>query len=283
MRILTDKKILSMLRCPICRAAMQAVPTGSLMCDGARCHCFDFGASGYVNLSAPGQSGGGDSKEAVRARSRFLDGGWYAPVAQALCDTLRSYLPQADEHTVIDAGCGEGYYSEQIAACGYHTMGVDLSKFAVDAAAKRARAKNAENRFYAVAGVYDLPVVDKAASAVVNVFAPCAEKEYIRVLQADGILVVAHAGEKHLMGLKRILYDTPNENGPRADLPQKMELLEQRRVEYTTTVEGREAIASLFSMTPYYWRTSPEDAKKLTDRESLKTEVDVLLSVYRKA
>ena len=282
MRILTDEQILSMLRCPICHAGMMTVPTGSLVCTGARRHCFDFGASGYVNLSAPGQSGGGDSKAAVRARSRFLDGQWYRPVADGLAQALEDYASTPTQHTVIDAGCGEGYYSERIASLGYHTVGVDLSKFAVDAAAKRARAVSCDHSFYAVAGVYDMPFADASASAVINVFAPCAEEEYTRVLKDGGVLIVAHAGEQHLMGLKRILYDTPNENGLRADLPKHMTLLEQRRVLYTVNVEGREAIEDLFSMTPYYWRTSIEDANRLAGLDVLQTEVDVLLSNYRK-
>lgn len=282
MRILSDKYLSEILICPICKASTCVLPTGSLVCNGARQHCFDFSASGYVNLSAPGQSGGGDSKEAVRARSRFLDGGYYAPVSDALCDVLERYLAPSEAHTVIDAGCGEGYYSERIAARGYHTVGVDLSKFAVDAAAKRSRAAARENSFYAVAGVYDMPFSDATASAVVNVFAPCAEVEYARVLKPNGILAVVLAGEQHLMGLKRILYDTPIQNGERADLPKSMELLEQVRVSYTVDIAGRESIADLFSMTPYYWRTSAADAEKLSHHEALQTEVDVWIFVYRK-
>lgn len=85
------------------------------------------------------------------------------------------------------------------------------------------------------------------------------------------------------MGLKRVLYDTPNENGVRADMPSHMTFLEQRRVSYTITLTDKEAIADLFSMTPYYWRTAPEDAERLSQLDILETEVDVILSVYRKA
>ncbi len=41
---------------------------------------------------------------------------------------------------LLDAGCGEGYYSIGLAASGFAVMGFDLSKYAVDAAA-RARAE----------------------------------------------------------------------------------------------------------------------------------------------
>jgi len=35
-------------------------------------------------------------------------------------------------------------------------------------------------------------------------------------------------------------------------------------------------------MTPYYWRTSINDAKKLDNIDILNTEIDMTLTVYRK-
>ena len=125
-------------------------------------------------------------------------------------------------------------------------------------------------------------MADGSVAAVTNVFAPCAEEEYARVLQDDGILLVAHAGEAHLLGLKRVLYAETHLNTPRADLPKGMIAVDERRVQYDITVEGSESIKSLFAMTPYYWRTSPTDAEKLSGLVSLTTEVDILLTVYRK-
>ena len=281
MRILTDAAITKALRCPICRAEMTVRESGSLVCTGPRMHCFDFGASGYVNLAAPTQSGGGDSKQAVRARSQFLNLGHYEPIAEGICAVLRTHLGDKGA-LVVDAGCGEGYYSDRIANAGYATVGVDLSKYAVDTAAKRAVAAGRQNAFYAAASVYALPLADGSADAVTNVFAPCAEQEYARVLSKDGILLVAHAGEEHLMGLKRVLYAETHLNAARADLPKEMEKIDEARVRYTVTVEGHEAILSLFAMTPYYWRTAAADAEKLAGLSSLTTEVDVLLTVYRK-
>ncbi len=280
MRILTDPTITAALRCPICHMPMAVRETGSLLCTGPRTHCFDFGASGYVNLSAPGQSGGGDSKQAVRARSQFLNLGHYRPIADGICTLLRTHL-DGNKGLVVDAGCGEGYYSDRIAAEGYATVGVDLSKSAVDAAAKRAVAAGRQNAFYAAASVYSIPLADGSADAVTNVFAPCAEQEYARVLKKDGILLVAHAGEEHLMGLKRVLYEQTHLNSARADLPKDMEKIDETRVRYSISVEGNESILHLFAMTPYYWRTAAEDAEKLATLSSLTTEVDVLLTVYR--
>ena len=99
-----NEKILDSLICPCCGEKMGIGNEGrSLLCFGARRHCFDISSSGYVNLS-PTHSGGGDSKSAVRSRSRFLDSGAYAPVSDAINDALCECLGSSG--TVIDAGCG---------------------------------------------------------------------------------------------------------------------------------------------------------------------------------
>ncbi len=273
----------SALCCPFCREKMMLTEDGkSLVCQGGRRHCFDISASGYVNL-LPSHPGGGDSRDAVRARSAFLNSGHYAPVADTLCAVLAEHLPQRG--IVIDAGCGEGYYSARIAQDGFDVIGFDLSKYAVESAAKRSVRENASgggHALFGVAGIFNMPVPDSCASAVTNIFAPCAPGEYGRVLRDGGILAVVSAGPLHLMGLKSLLYETAYENGDRADLPSDWKTAEQRRLTYDITLDTEDEIMNLFSMTPYYWRTSAADRDKLTGRGSLKTPVDVVITVYNK-
>lgn len=285
MKIIPNQQILSALRCPICHGELTLSEENeqgsrSLYCAGKRRHCFDLASSGYVNLSAPGHASGGDSKQAVRARTEFLNGEYYRPVAEALRRAVTKYTSSTDG-IVVDAGCGEGYYTAGLARDGFSCLGFDLSKFAVDAAAKRL-ARDGRAGFFAVSSVFDMPMKDSCAAAVVNVFAPCVEEEYCRVLREDGCLIVAYAGPDHLMGLKRAIYDVARGNDGRADLPGSMELVEEIRVRFDICVEGREQIASLFAMTPYYWKTSVSDGEKLNQLERLSTEVDVILGVYRK-
>ena len=84
------------------------------------------------------------------------------------------------------------------------------------------------------------------------------------------------------MGLKELLYENPYHNPGRSDLPQNMTLVEKHRIYTTVTIDGQESIQALFSMTPYYWRTSPKDREKLTQVDSLTTEIDFDLFLYRK-
>ena len=139
-----------------------------------------------------------------------------------------------------------------------------------------------DNAAYAVASVYTMPVKDASVDGVLNVFAPCAEQEYARVLKDGAYLFLLGAGPLHLMGLKRAMYENTYQNAERADLPTALQLVETRSVRFEITVEGQNDIEALFSMTPYYWRTSEQDKQKLAQLDTLTTEVDMLLYIYRK-
>ena len=282
MKILKDQNIIKALCCPICKAPMTVkVSTGaSLVCGGKKTHCYDFASSGYVNLSSPVQSGGGDSKQAVKARTEFLELGYYQPVAEKLAELCERH--SKEKGLLVDAGCGEGYYSCFLAEKGFSVFGADLSKFATDAAAKRFSRKELYNGLFAASSVFELPIGDGSVDCVTNVFAPCAEDEFSRVLKKDGILAVAYAGERHLFGLKDAIYKTAHVNTERADLPERLIKIDECRVTYSIELCSNEHIMSLFAMTPYYWRTSVSDGEKLKTLNTLVTEVDIIISVYQK-
>ena len=271
---------LVMLKCPVCGAKMYQKNEKTLSCEGARVHSYDISASGYVNLAPPRQCGGGDNKDAVRARTAFLDLDYYLPIANKTTEILKKFV--SVDKKVIDAGCGEGYYTSKIAENVFFAIGFDISKAAVEAAAKRAKREKIYNTAFMVASVYELPVFDFSAGAIVNVFAPCVELEYTRVLDDNGILLVVHAGKNHLMGLKQQIYDNIYENDERADLPKNMELLAEETLSYEISVKGNQNIKNLFAMTPYYWRTSLDDAKKLDNLEELQTQIDIIFSIFKK-
>ena len=279
-KILPDNKIESAIKCPICGSRLSLFEDKSFFCEGARRHCYDISSSGYVNLMPPGHADGGDSKAAVAARRRFLNKDYYRPAAEVLAETVRKYTP--DEGTVIDAGCGEGYYTSLLSEVSEITVGFDLSKFACSAGAKQAKRDDKQGLIFATSSVFELPIKDNCADALANIFAPCAEEEYKRILRDGGYLFVVGAGKNHLMGLKRAMYESLYENGPRADLPKNMEHVECVISNYSMNINGKENIAALFSMTPYYWRTSEADKQKLASLESLETEIEFEINVYRK-
>jgi 23S rRNA (guanine745-N1)-methyltransferase len=269
------------LVCPVCHGAL-SIHGHSLLCDGAngKRHCFDISRSGYVDLSHR-SGGGGDPKDAVADRTQFLNRGYYAPLADKICELCEKYLPK--NPFIVDAGCGEGYYSDKIAKLfseGY-LFGADLSKHAVHRASVRRNESGAKNSFYAVASVFDLPVLDGSAGGLVSMFAPVSEEEFSRVLADNGILIVGCAAPKHLYELKRAIYDDVYLNEERADLPLNMSLLESSNVSYSVLIDNNKDLMTLFGMTPYRFRTSESSYSKLCALESLVVDVDVEFRVYQ--
>ena len=271
-----ERTVLQILKCPVCHAGMTVTDDGRVCkCMGCKSHCYDFARSGHLHLGGP-HAGEGDHKEAVLSRRAFLDAGFY----ERLSDRINAILDNIPSNVILDAGCGEGYYTNRMAE-NRDVLGIDLSRAGIEYAAKRAK-QTGKRASFAVASLFTLPVQDASLDAVVNIFAPCAEQEFLRVLKPGGHLLVVGAGERHLMGLKRILYENPYSNPGRADLPDTMETVARERLQYEICVEGRELIEALFSMTPYYWRTSKTDHAKLEALTALTTELDFDIFLFRK-
>ena len=169
---------------PLCREERRLVcPAG---------HSFDVARSGYVNLLLSQQTGRkhhGDDKRMVKARSAFLERGYYDPMRQEL---IKQGLAAARQGmTVLDAGCGEGYYTAEMAKTlrerEYRpkVAGIDISKAALQEAAKR----DGESE-YAVASCFHLPVAGESVDLLLSVFAPYCGEEFLRVLKPDGQFIM---------------------------------------------------------------------------------------------
>ncbi|MBE6632535.1 MAG: methyltransferase domain-containing protein [Ruminococcaceae bacterium] len=270
--------------CPICRTPLSRSENGkSLLCTKEeKPHCFDISSAGYVNLDR-GHSGGGDSKECVRSRSAFLESGHYAPISDKINELVSSF--SANPSLLLDAGCGEGYYTSSLARKmgTSDVIGIDISKPAVEHAAKAAKRQNLSNVSYAVSSIFELPIADGSLDGIVSIFAPCPENEFFRALKCGGYLFVAAAGERHLLGLKKAIYQDVYMNEARADMPSSgFALVHKESLSYKINLGSNDEILNLFAMTPYYYRTSLADKEKLSALTCLETEVDIELSVYRK-
>ncbi len=235
-------------------------------------HSFDLSKSGYVNLLLGGGSHG-DNREMIASRTRFLDGGYYSPLREALC----RLAAKGNGGVLLDAGCGEGYYTEALAKLFSHTVGFDLSKDALKKAAKRV--KNAE---FAVASVYALPFPDGGADLVSCIFAPLALTEFARVLKKDGFLLLAIPDEEHLFALKEILYDTPYKNEVADTALCGFTLIANEALSFPLALERGEAIEDLFKMTPYYYRTPEEGKARLLSYSRLACTAAFRLLLYKK-
>ena len=134
------REVVSILSCPVCRSKMMLDTDGKVCrCMGIRSHCYDVARSGHLHLGGP-HAGEGDTKDAILARRAFLDAGYYRP----LSDEINNLIGGIGAQTVLDAGCGEGYYTNRMAndCC---VLGLDLSRAGIEYAAKRIEKKSGEN------------------------------------------------------------------------------------------------------------------------------------------
>ena len=274
--------MMEVFRCPLCRTKLLKNER-ALKCEHG--HSFDISAEGYVHLLPANKMNSkvpGDSKEMAASRSAFLDKGYYEPLLKELERTVLE-LSENEEPAMLDCGCGEGYYTANIAKELKNRFpkakiaGFDISRPSVRRAAKRTKEVD-----FAVASVFDIPVSDKSFDILLNVFSPLSIDEYKRVLKDGGYYVYVVPAARHLWQLKAAIYDTPYENREE-DIPYEgFEHVETRKVRYETLIKTKEDIFALFQMTPYYWKTSAKGAEKLSAYESLLTEVAFDIHIYKK-
>lgn len=249
-------------------------------------HSFDIARQGYVNLLLANEKRSkdpGDSKEMVGARSHFLDAGHYSALAEKLADLLIG-LP-GDKGTIVDAGCGEGYYLKHLHDRFLDTdlvsttlLGYDISKWAVQAAARRFPAT------WLVASNRNIPLRDQSADVLLSLFGFPAYDSFHRLLKTDGILVLANAGPQHLIELREVIYPTVNVSNSNELAQAKaagFTLVESTAVQYQIPSLSQSEIGQLLLMTPHLFRASREGRNKAQLLETISLSVDVELQVLR--
>jgi len=267
--------------CPVC--SLPLLPEGgSLRC--SRGHCYDIARGGWVNLLISKQSGSkrhGDDALMVRARSEFLGRGWYSPLLECIREMV--IRRACGSVNILDAGCGEGWYLAGLlqgladAGIDAHALGIDISRDAVRAAARRC-----PEAAFAVAGVNALPVADSSCGLILSLFAPVCLPEFSRALCPGGLLLRVHPLERHLYALKEAVYDRPIENPPERFEPEGFRLADSAEVRFDMPLDSNDDIRALFAMTPYYYKTSAADQAKLEDIERLTVQAEFGVCLYER-
>ncbi|MBX9912964.1 MAG: methyltransferase domain-containing protein [Pseudomonadaceae bacterium] len=243
-----------MLICPICSAPLTAVANG-VACPAK--HSFDRARQGYLNLLPVQHKNSrepGDNAAMVEARRRFLDGGHYAPLAKRLAELAASYAPER----WLDIGCGEGYYTEQIAAALPNADGyaLDISREAVKQACRRSKQLH-----WLVASMARVPLADASCQLLLSVFSPLDWQEAKRLLAPGGGLLRMGPTREHLYELRQQLYDEVREYDDQKHLtlvPDGMHLAHSETLSFKLKLQTAQARTDLLSMTPHGWRASVE-------------------------
>ena len=190
----------SAFSCPICQENLTLVET-SFKCSNR--HSFDLAKFGYINLAPQIKQSANYDKENFQNRQQILEAGFYQAILEGISDLLAT-KPSAK--TVLDIGCGEGFYSRKLQES--HSdktfYAFDISKDSVQIAAK-SEPNWAVNWF--VGDLARLPIKDASMDILLDIFSPANYGEFQRVLSKDGILIKVIPTENHLKEIRQIVQD----------------------------------------------------------------------------
>lgn len=271
--ILTDRQSIHVcyacfmkLICPVCREELKREGRAARCSNG---HSYDYAKSGYLNLYLSHKTVHGDDADMVKARTAFLNTGAYA----FLRSELRSIFEAHGSTSLVDLGCGEGYYTSYMPQS-------DRAAFDLARKALMHAAKNDPDTQYCVSSIFHVPLADACTDSVLTCFAPVASEEIERILKPGGIFVLVTPGPDHLFEFKSVLYDTPYRN-PMKDIDTALTLTDDRMIREAFTAD-KAVLSDLFTMTPYVWHTPQENKKRLDSLETLSVTAEFRIRIYRK-
>ncbi len=265
--------------CPICAANLVfSLPDRQMKCINN--HVFDQAKQGYFNLLPVQQKKSknpGDSKEMIAARHDFLRADYYLPLATRIAATINEQVNDGP-YTVLDLGCGEGYYARQIKRKipAITLYGIDISKPAIVKASQLDK-----DSFYSVASSDKLPLVDQSIDLVLKVYAPANDVELRRVVKENGLLFTVMPGPRHLWQLREIIYDSVREHNTKDTRFDGFEILSSHSVAFTIAPTTSHRMA-LLQMTPFAWKASVHAREKIRNTEEMSIELDFVINVYQK-
>lgn len=247
-------------------------------------HTFDIARQGYSNLllvQNMRSRSPGDSKTMVSARTRFLQQGFYSPIAKAVSTLLGDRNEHFPEISCLDSGCGDGYYLNQIIAQNakhqnLSLIGLDISKWAVKAAAV-----NNKNTTWIVATNANLPIQSQSLDYVLCVFGFPVYKEYLRVLKTSGQLIRVNTGPNHLRQLRSIIYSNVHDKSKKVRVyPAGFIENSRQNLTYLIKLDTKQQISDLLEMTPHLYRANKEGLAKAAELNALEVTIDVNLEVF---
>ena len=190
----------SAFACPICQENLTLVES-SLKCSNR--HSVDLAKFGYVNLAPQIKQSANYDKENFQNRQQILEAGFYQAILEGISDLL---ITNPSAKTVLDIGCGEGFYSRKLQES--HSdktfYAFDISKDSVQIAAK-SEPNWAVNWF--VGDLARLPIKDASMDILLDIFSPANYREFRRVLSKDGILIKVIPTENHLKEIRQMVQD----------------------------------------------------------------------------
>lgn len=273
-----------LLMCPICREALH-LDGKTWQC--AHRHSYDQAKQGYVNLHVvqhKHSKNPGDTPDAVAARRRFLSSDAYQPLQQAVSELLQSISAKS----VLDIGCGEGYYTQAMADVVPQVVAVDIAKSAVQTAAKQSQQSKENNKAQNITWVVGtgavLPVLDQSMNVCSSLFSPLPKMEMLRVLKEQGYLIIVTPAPQHLFAMREALFDEVKAHEPDKFLAQmspEFSLVSQQIITTDLNLDQQQ-LKDLIAMTPYAWKAKADKRQALEAHQSFQLSASFCLFLLQK-
>ena len=250
--------------CPICQENLTLVESSLKCCNR---HSFDLAKFGYVNLAPQIKQSANYDKENFQNRQQILEAGFYQAILDAVSDLLAN---SETSTTVLDIGCGEGFYSRKLQESHSEKTfyAFDISKDSVQIAAK-SEPNWAVNWF--VGDLARLPIKDASMDILLDIFSPANYGEFRRVLSKDGILIKVIPTENHLKEIRqKVQNQLTNKDYSNQDIKNHFQnnftILSSKTASLTKPITA-EQLQSLLSMTPllFHIDQSKIDWSQLTE------------------
>ena len=263
--------------CPICQKNLTLVET-SLKCSNR--HSFDLAKFGYVNLAPQIKQSANYDKENFQNRQQILEAGFYQAILEAISELLAS---SETSTTVLDIGCGEGFYSRKLQDS--HSdktfYAFDISKDSVQIAAK-SEPNWAVNWF--VGDLARLPIKNASMDILLDIFSPANYGEFHRVLSKDGILIKVIPTKNHLKEIRQMVQDQlTKKDYSNQDIKEHFQehfIIQSRQIASLTKPITAEQRQALLSMTPLLFHVDQTkiDWSQLTE---VTIEAEILVGKVR--
>ena len=261
------------LACPICQENLDLVEN-SLKCNNR--HSFDLAKFGYVNLAPQVKQSANYDKENFQNRQQILEAGFYQAILETISDLLATNL---SAKTVLDIGCGEGFYSRKLQES--HSdktfYAFDISKDSVQIAAK-SEPNWAVNWF--VGDLARLPIKDASMDILLDIFSPANYGEFRRVLSKYGMLIKVIPTENHLKEIRQKVQDQlTKKDYSNQDIKNHFQehftILSSQTASLTKPITA-EQLQALLSMTPLLFHV---DQSKIdwSDLTEITIEAEILI------
>lgn len=263
----------NILICPNCKSPLFKVGN-SLKCQHN--HSFDLAKEGYVNLLLPNEKktkDPGDDAVMVSSREAFLKKGYYEKLQTEILEIVK----KLNCNTILDAGCGTGYYINLAEYQNLDVIGIDISKHAIKKAAKEKGAAS-----FLVASIFNLPFQDETIDAVINIFAPKPEKEFLRVLKDGGVVIEVTPGENHLIELKKAIYSDQTRKNQEKTSFSELALIDFQRLTYQSKVKENDDLTQLVMMTPYWYKGGEKNLNALKECNIDNITFDFIIKLWKK-